>query len=69
MIITKTKRQNGAEFTKEMEEKYNSIEELEKLFNKSNNMKMYVDLENWRYFKEHPDETIETKESRFLNYH
>ena len=30
-------------------------------------MKMYVDLENWRYYKENPDETIETTESLVTN--
>lgn len=51
MIITKFKNQNGAEFVKELEKKYNSIEELEKLFHNTNSMKMYVNLENWRVFQ------------------
>ena len=35
----------------------------EKLFKRTNNMKMYVDLENWKYYKQNPDEMIETTES------
>ena len=52
MIITLVKKQTGAEFIQEMEDTYNSIRELEKLFKRTNNMKMYVDLKNWQYYKE-----------------
>ena len=52
MIITLVKKQNGQEFIREMEETYKSLSELEKLFKRTNNMKMYVDLENWKYYKE-----------------
>ena len=67
MIITLVKKQTGYEFIQEMEETYKSINELEKLFKRTNNMKMYVDLENWKYYKENLDETIETSESLFTN--
>ena len=67
MIITLVKKQTGLEFISEMEDTYKSINELEKLFKRTNNMKMYVDLENWRYYKENPDETIETTESLVTN--
>ncbi|WP_407391836.1 winged helix-turn-helix transcriptional regulator [Methanobrevibacter sp.] len=67
MIITLVKKQNGYEFIKEMEETYNSINELEKLFKRTNNMKMYVDLENWKYYKDNPDEEIEISESLVTN--
>jgi predicted transcriptional regulator len=30
-------------------------------------MKMYVDLENWRYYKKNPDEMIEVTESLITN--
>ena len=63
MIITLVKKQTGEEFIKEMEKTYNSIPELEKAFKKTNNMKMYVDLENWIYYTNHLDETIELSES------
>ena len=67
MIITLVKKQTGLEFISEMEDIYKSTNELEKLFKRTNNMKMYVDLENWRYYKENPDETIETTESLVTN--
>ena len=63
MIITLVKKQSGADFIKEMEETYKSINQLEKLFKRTNNMKMYVDLENWKYYKDNLDETIEITES------
>ncbi|MEE1134552.1 MarR family transcriptional regulator [uncultured Methanobrevibacter sp.] len=67
MIITLVKKQTGYEFIKEMEETYNSINELEKLFKRTNNMKMYVDLENWNYYRDNPDEMIEITESLITN--
>ena len=67
MIITLVKKQNGYEFIKEMEETYNSINELEKLFKRTNNMKIYVDLENWKYYKDNLDEEIEISESLVTN--
>lgn len=67
MIITLVKKQTGAEFIREMEDTYKSISELEKLFNRTNNMKMYVDLENWQYYKENPHEMIEITESLVTN--
>ena len=50
-----------------MELTYKSISELEILFKRTNNMKMYVDLENWRYYKNNPDEMIEVTESLITN--
>lgn len=67
MIITLVKKQTGYEYIKEMEETYNSINELEKLFKRTNNMKMYVDLENWNYYRDNPDEMIEITESLITN--
>ena len=67
MIITLVKKLSGREFIQEMENTYKSMSELEKTFKRTNNMKMYVDLENWRYYKENPDETIETTESLVTN--
>jgi len=58
MIITLVKKQTGYEFIREMEETYKSISELEKLFERTNNMKMYVDLENRKYYKNTLNENI-----------
>jgi predicted transcriptional regulator len=46
-----------------MENKYNSVEEFEDLFSQTNNMKMYFDLVNWKYYREHLDEEIEITKS------
>ena len=62
MIITLVKKQTGKEFIKEMEKTYKSISELEKTFKRTNNIKMYVDLENWKYYVNHLDEKIELSE-------
>ena len=63
MIITLVKKLSGREFIQEMENTYKSMSELEKTFKRTNNMKMYVDLENWKYYSNHLDETIELSES------
>lgn len=67
MIITLVKKQKGIEFIQDMEKTYNSINELEKLFERTNNMKMYVDLQNWKYYKDNLDEEIEITESLVTN--
>ena len=67
MIITLVKKQKGREFIQDMEKTYNSINELEKLFERTNNMKMYVDLQNWKYYKDNLDEEIEITESLVTN--
>ena len=66
MIITLVKKQSGREFVEEMEMTYKSLEELEKTFSRTNNMKMYVDLQNWKYYLHNPDEVIKTSESVFI---
>ena len=63
MIITRVKKQTGEEFIREMQDTYNSITELEKLSKRTNNMKMCIDLENWKYYMENPNEMIEITES------
>ena len=67
MIITLIKKQSGQEFVEEMEMTYRSLEELEKTFSRTNNMKMYVDLQNWKYYLHNPDEVIKTSESLFTD--
>ena len=67
MIITLVKKQSGIEFVEEMENTYRSIEEAEKLFKRTNNMKVYVDLQNWKYYQHNLNETIKTSESLVTN--
>ena len=63
MIITLVKKQKGISFINEMERTYNSLEELEKLYERTGNMKLYVEMENWKYYLKHPEEEIEITES------
>ena len=59
MIISLIKRQKGENFIQNLENQYKSMENLEKIVNKTNNMKLLVDLDNWKYYMNNPDETIE----------
>lgn len=59
MIISLVKRMKGSQFTDNLEIQYHSIKNLEKIVEKTNNMKLLVDLDNWKYYKDNPDETIE----------
>lgn len=63
MIITLIKKQTGEEFVKDMEKEYGSLQKIKIAYEKSNNMKLLVDMENWEYYKEHPKETLELSES------
>lgn len=46
-----------------MEQEYGSLEKLKKAYETTKNMKFMVEIENWEYYKEHPDEPIETSET------
>lgn len=59
MIISLVKRMKGRQFTDNLESQYHSIKNLEKIVEKTNNMKLLVDLDNWKYYKDNPNETIE----------
>lgn len=63
MIITLIKNQSGSEFVKDMEKQYGSLQKIRTAYEKTNNMKLLVDMENWEYYQEHPDETLELSES------
>ncbi len=59
MMITLIKKQRGTDVIKDLIQKYGSENELERLFNQTNNMEMMKDLENWNYFLENPNEIME----------
>jgi DNA-binding MurR/RpiR family transcriptional regulator len=67
MKLIFTKEQTSKEFIKEMEEKHESIEQLEKKIEKSYNALDYVDLENWKYLLENPEETIKKTHTNVTN--
>jgi len=60
MIMINLVRQIKAkEMIKEFEDNYKSIESLERAFNRDpDNVKLQMDLEDWKYFIKNPDETI-----------
>jgi hypothetical protein len=50
----------GRELGQELEKTYGSIPELEKLYKENmDNLKLYTDLEDWKYYSENLDEIIE----------
>ena len=50
----------GKELIEEFKEEYGSIEKLEnKLENDKDNMKLFSDLEDWKFFGKNPDDEIE----------
>ncbi|MBQ6218197.1 MAG: winged helix-turn-helix domain-containing protein [Methanosphaera sp.] len=59
MIISLVKRQKGKTFVENLENQYKTIENLEKIVDKTNNMKLLVDLDNWKYYVDHSEELIE----------
>lgn len=59
LIITLIKKQKGGEIIKGFIKKYGTIKELEKLYKETGNNLFLVDLEDWKYLKENPDENIE----------
>lgn len=67
MMLTLIKKQKGTEVLKEFEEKYGNINELERLYKETGNNLFLVDYENWKYFKDNPDEELESAITRITN--
>jgi predicted HTH transcriptional regulator len=67
MIITLIKKQKGNEVLKEFEMKYGSLKEAERLYKETANPLFLVDCENWKYFKDNPDEELESGITRVTN--
>jgi hypothetical protein len=61
------KKRNGSEFIQELKEKYESVEDLQRLMKKHPENLIYpLDYDDWLYYLEHPDEIIETEDVIFL---
>jgi predicted HTH transcriptional regulator len=67
MILTLYKEQTGKEFIKEMEKTHNSIDEMTKKVERTNNMMFYSDLEAWKYYLNNPNETIKRTTTLFTD--
>ncbi|MDZ4172145.1 MAG: hypothetical protein U1C19_08250 [Methanobacteriaceae archaeon] len=60
MKVTLIREISGAELIHGFEKTYGSINKLEKLHQRNpENMKIYMDLDDWKYYQEHPQEIIE----------
>ena len=69
MMISTNRKLTGREFIEEMKREYNSIDDLEELVSNTNDMKMYVDLRNWKYYRNHLDEEIEITQTVISQNH
>lgn len=60
MKITLRRRISGKVLINDLEGTYGSLKKLEKLYeNNLNNLKLYADLDNWKYYQDHLDEELE----------
>jgi hypothetical protein len=58
--ITLIREIKGSELVKDMEKEYGSMLKLEKLYEQNmDNLKLYSDLEDWKYYSKNPDEVLE----------
>ena len=64
--ITLIRKTNGKNLVKLFINKYGSIEKLEKSLKKKGNMKMKLDLDDWKYFLKNPEEKVEDSETFFV---
>ncbi|MCL2688073.1 MAG: winged helix-turn-helix transcriptional regulator, partial [Methanobrevibacter sp.] len=49
----------GKDLIKEYERKYRTLENLKKIFEETEDMKLELDYDEWKYFKKHPEEILE----------
>ena len=65
--ITLIRKIDGKGLIELFKDRYGSLEDLEKIFKeKKGNMKMKLDLDDWKYFLKNPDEKVEDSETIFV---
>jgi len=65
--ITLIRKTDGKGLIELFKNKYGSLKSLEKIFKeKKDNMKMKLDLDDWKYFLKNPDEKVEDSETIFV---
>ena len=65
--ITTIKVIKGKEKIKELEKRYGSLKNIKRKFKNDNeNMLLYSDLEDWKYFLKHPEEELEEGKTIFI---
>lgn len=50
-----------------MENQYGSLQKIKIAYEQTHNAKLLVDMENWEYYKKHPDKSLELSESLVSN--
>jgi len=56
MIIKLIKKNSGNDLIQNLIKKYNTKERLEQKYKLTNDPLLYLDIEDWNYFEQHPDE-------------
>ena len=65
--ITTIKLIKGKEKIRELEKKYGSLKNLKRKYKNDNeNILLYSDLEDWKYFLKHPEEELEEGKTVFI---
>ena len=69
IAIRMIKKTNGKKIIENYKKTYGSMENLEKILKiKPDDAKAYYDLDDWKYFKEHPEEEVEEGKTIFRNH-
>lgn len=67
MKVTPIREITGEELIHDLERTYGSINKLEKIYDRNpENMKIYMDLDNWKYYSTNLEEVI--KDSKNHNH-
>ncbi len=68
MRLKLVKEMKGREFVQKMEEQYDSLDKLQKLVEKYPGNYLYsLDLDDWMYFLEHPDDPVKQTDVLFVD--
>lgn len=67
MILKLVKEMTGEEFIQLLEKEYRSLDKLKRLIERDPENALYqLDLDDWKYHLEHPDEIVKQSETLFL---
>ena len=67
MILKLVKEMTGEEFIQLLEKEYRSLDNLKRLIERDPENALYqLDLDDWKYHLEHPDEIVKQSETLFL---
>lgn len=67
MILKLVKEMTGEEFIQLLEKEYRSLDNLKRLIERDPENALYqLDLDDWKYHLEHPDEIVKQSETLFV---